>query len=69
MKKFDTLDTEATRLTFENARLIDAIHDGDVRPATAAKLESNRAKLYALNAEMKARTYRAGPSKRWICHR
>ncbi len=56
-KKFDTLDTGATRLTFANARLVDAIYDGDTSPATAAQLEANRAKLYALNAEMKARTY------------
>lgn len=54
-KKFDTLDTEATRLTFENARLVDAIYAGDT--SLQSKLDANRVKLEVLNAEMKARTY------------
>jgi hypothetical protein len=67
MKRFDTLDKEATALTFENARLVDAIYAGDT--SLQPKLDANRAKLATLNAEMKARTYHAGPSKRWICYR
>lgn len=55
IKLTEAVNREYTALVFETARLMDAIHDGDITEKTTAKLIKVRARRAVITAAITAR--------------